>query len=161
MQSLVPVLRALNIVSAGLVAGAQVFVMLALIPAMKGWPITASARLHRDAMITAPETYLRPSAATSMVTAGLLMVVLRNHKTLPGALTVVGLAAQLVNTFISARWEWPINNTILTWSSESETPPENYEEMRKTWDEMHFWRLVGSVSAFVCFALAGVLERRK
>ena len=36
MQSLVLVFRALNIVSAGLVAGAQVFVMLALIPAMKG-----------------------------------------------------------------------------------------------------------------------------
>jgi hypothetical protein len=96
-----------------------------------------------------------------MVTAMLLLVAQRNHKTLPGIFNLVGLAAQLVNTFISARWEWPINDAILTWSSESETPPENYEEMRQTWDEMHFWRLVGSVTAFACFALAGVFERRK
>jgi hypothetical protein len=161
VQNVVPLLRSMNIVGAGLVAGAQVFVMLALIPAMKGWPSTTSARLHRDAMITAPETYLRPSAATSMVTAVLLMLLQRNHKTLPGIFNLAGLAAQLVNTFISARWEWPINNEILTWSSDSEIPPENYEEMRETWDQMHFWRLLGSVAAFVCFALAGVAERRK
>ena len=161
MQSLVPVLRSMNLVSAGLVAGAQTFVMLALIPAMRGWPSAQSARLHRDGMITAPETYLRPTAATSMVTAVLLMILQRNHETLPGMFNLVGLAAQLANTFISARWEWPINNELLTWSSASETAPANYEELRETWDRMHFWRLLGSVGALACFALAAVTERRK
>lgn len=154
MTGLRSVLRTTTIVGAGVGAGAQIFVRMALIPARRQWSPSTAAQVHRDAMTHRPESYLRPAAViTALSSIALLFTKPSPHAS---TFTIGGLLGVAVNGAISAKWEWPINREINTWSNES--VPDHYPQLRDTWDEKHAWRTVASVLAFVSFVLAAFAD---
>src|SRR5688572_1253089 len=102
-MGLVQLLRAVNIFTAGIAAGAQLFVLLTIVPARKHWPPKVGAQVHQTALTHPAERYLRPTNMVSVITGVLLMLLQRNHETLPGMLNILGIGAGVVNGVISAR----------------------------------------------------------
>jgi hypothetical protein len=154
VKSLRNVLRTTAIVGAGIGAGAQVFVQKTLVPARRQWSPSMAAQVHQDAMTHRPESYLKPTAVATSVSAIGLLLVTRDRRA--RILTGVGLAGAVANGAISAKWEWPINREINTWSTDA--VPANYPELRDTWDEKHSWRTVASILALVAFVLSALAD---
>jgi hypothetical protein len=149
------VLHVATIVGSGLGAGAQLFVRRTLIPARREWSPSMAAQVHQDAMTHRPESYLRPTAViTALCSIALLTTKPRRHAKL---FTIGGLAGVIANGAISAKWEWPINREINSWSTDA--VPANYPQLRDTWDKKHVWRTVASILAFASFALAGLSRK--
>jgi hypothetical protein len=158
MSGLVQSLRAVNLISAGIQTGGQIFCLMAVIPAMRRWPLDMSVRVHQDALTYRPENYLRPAAILEIVTAVAILFLHHRSPTASTGLTALGLAGQLANGFISARWEWPINTEVNSWGDDPVA--EKYPQMRETWDTKHVMRTAASVFALTCFALAAVKDNR-
>lgn len=159
MMALEQAFRLVNIFASGIVVGGQVFCLLAVLPALRGWPADMGVRVHQDALTTRPESYLKPSAITSMFSAIILLLLMAlqgDAGTASFVLTGLGLLGGIGNTFISARWEWPINNEINSWA----TNPllDRYPLLRQTWDSRHTWRTISTAFAMVCFVLAALVR---
>jgi hypothetical protein len=60
-MGLMQLLRAVDIFTAGIAAGAQLFVLLTTIPARKHWSAKVAAQVHRTALTHPAEGYLRPT----------------------------------------------------------------------------------------------------
>jgi hypothetical protein len=103
---------------------------------------------------------MKPVAATALLT-GLAVAAFdlwgRGSGT-TGMLTVLGVLGQVANAVISARWEWPINREINSWTAGPVL--ERYATLRDTWDQNHLWRTQASLLALICFTLAAVLRQR-
>lgn len=68
------------------------------------------------------------------------------------ALTLGGLATQLVALALTGAIELPINSRVLTWSPED--PPPGWEALRDRWDRVHTARTVRALVGLACLAAA-------
>jgi hypothetical protein len=94
-----------------------------------------------------------------VATAIVLMLLKRNHETFAGLLNILGIMSGVGNGVISARWEWPINDEINTWSMDAPIP-DTYPDLRESWDAHHLWRTILTLTALLSFALAGLNDQR-
>jgi uncharacterized membrane protein len=157
VNALTKTLRVINLASAGIEAGGQLFCLVALVPALKLWPTQMGVRVHQDALTVRPESLMKPTGIVAATSAAGLLLLNHNPKSRVAHMTLLGLIGVLVNGFISARWEWPVNDAIN--AAPGETVPENYAAMRRTWDTKHAMRTVASSAALLTFILAS-LERQ-
>ena len=157
MELALDVLRVINLVAAGFLAGGQMFCLIALLPAMPGWAPAMSARVHADAMTDRPHRFLRVCGIVSMISGLVLLVILfRNGNTSALVPTALGFLATLISSVISSK-EWPINEEIKSWGTEPKL--ERYAELRRLWDLRHVRRTWLSLAGFVFFAIAAVVAR--
>jgi hypothetical protein len=157
MEVTLSVLRVVNLVAAAFVAGGQMFVLVALLPALAEWPPAMSARVHADGMTDRPHHFLRVCAIGAVISALLILAILATKgKTLALVLTAIGFVATVVSGVISSK-EWPINEEIKSWRLEPKL--ERYAELRRLWDTRHVRRTWLSLTAFVLFATAVVVAR--
>lgn len=153
MAALIDVIGFGVIVAASVVAGGQLFCLVAILPAMPGWAPEMSAIVHRDAMTDRPHRYLRVFAAITVVTAATLLVlmIVDGDSSLAIAFVAVGLGAALVSSGISSR-EWPINEEIKSWGDAPKV--DRYAELRRLWDVRHVRRTWLSTFALAAFVVA-------
>lgn len=144
------VLLAVDLVCAALVAGGQLFCLLALIPALPGWPLSTGVKVHQDAMTWRPHRYLRVNGLATLVLSAAIVAIERS-----GDLSVVlvagALGLALVNFGVSSR-EWVINDEVN--AAPEGTVPDDYPELRKKWDERHLVRTIASIGALLCLTVA-------
>lgn len=115
MRILFQALQFVNLLTGALVAGGQLFCLLALIPARRSWPPEFGARVHQDAMTVRPDSYIKPAAAIAMITA---LLIAGLELTRPGpslVLTALGALGLIAVAVISVRWEFPINDEMNSW----------------------------------------------
>lgn len=155
MEVTLDVLRVVNLVACAFVAGGQMFCLIAVLPAMPGWPPAMSARVHADALTDRPHRFLRVCAASTLLTGGALVALLafKGH-TLPLVPTAVAFALTVMSSVISSK-EWPINEEIKAWGQEPKL--DRYAELRRLWDLRHVRRTWLSLAGFVCFAFAAAV----
>jgi uncharacterized membrane protein len=67
-------------------------------------------------------------------------------------LTAGGLLGQIASLAVTARYELPINSSVLTWSPT--TPPPGWQTARDRWDTFHTVRTATSVAALACLTAA-------
>jgi hypothetical protein len=137
MTVIVEALQRLNLFAAALEAGGQLFCLKTVIPARRAWLPEVGTKVHQDALTARPDAYMKPAAATALLT-GLTIAVLdfgTRGLGVTGVLTLLGALGQLANAIISARWEWPINREINSWSTEPVL--DRYTTLRDTWHEKH------------------------
>jgi hypothetical protein len=144
-----------TVVAAGVVAGGQLFCLVALLPALAGWSGEMSAHVHRDAMTDRPHHFLRVVAMIMLLSslALLVLLIVDDDSWLAIALLAVGFAAALASGGISSR-EWPINEEIKSWGDAPKL--DRYRELRRTWDVRHVrrtWLSTLALAAFVAAAL--------
>lgn len=148
-------LRLTTVVGSGVMAGGQLFVLRSIIPAMRAWERRMSIRVHQELLTYRAHEYLSVVAVTTIVT-GVILVLFDNRSPLRTVFTILGVAGQLANGIITARWQWPINAEVNTWPAES--APDKYETMRVGWDRKHRRRTVASIVSLSCFAVAAAVR---
>lgn len=153
MGALIDVIAFGAIISASVVAGGQLFCLVALLPALPGWAPEMSAIVHRDAMTDRPHRFLRVWAGIMVVTAVTLLVlmIVDGDSRLAIAFFAVGLGATLVSSAISSR-EWPINEEIKSWGDAPKL--DRYAELRRLWDIRHVRRTWLSTFGLAAFVIA-------
>lgn len=150
-------LRFVNSLAAGVEAGGQLFVLTSVLPAARSATPVDSARLHRDLLIEGPYRFIIPAHFISMFTAiATLPFLARNGRRSSIGLTLAGIASLGVITFISIRFEFPINRTVAGWPSDRVS--EEYASLRRRWDTIHAFRTALGVTALGCFTLAALEE---
>lgn len=145
------------VISSAVVAGGQLFCLVALLPALAGWTTEMSAIVHRDAMTDRPHHFLRIFALIMMVSSVTLLVLLvvDDDSWLAIATLAVGVAAGVVSSGISSR-EWPINEEIKSWGDAPKA--DRYPTLRHTWDVRHVRRTWLSTLALAAFVAATLLS---
>jgi len=153
MEIAIAVLRVVNLVAAAFLAGGQMFCMIAVLPALPGFPPAMSARVHADALTDRPHIFLKAWGIVAILTAVVLVALLavKGGVTPALVLTVAGLALTVVSGLVSTK-EWPINEEIKSWGQEPKL--ERYAELRRLWDLRHVRRTWLSLASLVCFAAA-------
>jgi len=143
------------VMASAVVAGGQLFCLVAVLPALSGWSSELSAIVHRDALTDRPHRFLRTFAMASVVSAiaFLTLLVIDDGFSLAAALAATGLLAALVSGAISSR-EWPINEEIKSWGDAPDLA--RYTELRRIWDVRHVrrtWLSTFALAAFLAAAL--------
>jgi hypothetical protein len=146
----------ITVVASALVAGGQLFCLLAVIPAFGDWPHEQGVFVHQAALSERPHRYLRVVSPIAIVSA--VAVVAIEHSTETAVILVaVGLVLSLFQAAVSQR-EWPINREIDSFGSSPTTEQvEKYRGLRETWDRQHVVRTIASLAALLCFAGAAVV----
>ena len=143
----------ITIVTAGVVAGGQIFCRLAVIPAFGDWSPAFGVAVHQHALTERPHRYLRVVSAVSSIAAIATIVI--EHST-DGAvvLTAIGLALAVFSALYSQR-EWPINDEINSFgASPSDEQVNRYTELRSLWDSQHTLRTIATVLSLLAFVAA-------
>ena len=97
-----------------------------------------------------------PVFNTLVIGSGILVLLLmRERKTLPFVLTLVGVLCTIVVVVSTLLVNVPINSEIINvWSAQN--PPADWEQVRDRWNFWHAFRTVLAVVAFV-YQLVAVL----
>ena len=136
-----------------IVAGGQLFCLLAVIPAFGDWSPRTGVHVHQAALSERPHRYLRVVSAITLLAAIATVAIERSTDTAI-VLTAVGAVLSIFNGIYSQR-EWPINHEIDSYGeSPSEEQVAKYVPLRQKWDEQHRIRTVASITALACFAAA-------
>jgi hypothetical protein len=157
MDTTVEILQFVIVVSAAILAGGQLFCLLAVLPAMRydGWDLGFSVKVHQDALTVRPHRYLRVTGAFPIFGA-IAVLAIEGSLDLPMVLTIVGLALSVVNAVVSSR-EWPINDEINSWRSNPGPAAERYPVLRRKWDVQHLIRTIASLLSLAFFSAAVIL----
>jgi uncharacterized membrane protein len=97
---------------------------------------------------------IMPVFNTLVIGSGILVLLLtRERKTLPFALTLAGVLCTIVMVISTLLVNVPINSEIMNvWSVEN--PPADWAQVRDRWNFWHAFRTVLAVVAFVCQLVA-------
>ena len=143
--------RFLNLLLTGLLAGLLVgivFVELAFLD-LSAFVYTAVEQpKHR---VFEP---IMPVFMTLVIGSGILVLLLmRERKTLSFILTLVGVICTIVMVISTLLVNVPINSEIMNvWSAEN--PPADWAQVRDQWNFWHSFRTILAVVAFVCQLVA-------
>lgn len=136
-----------------IVAGGQLFCLLAVIPAFGDWSPGFGVAVHQHALTERPHRYLKVVSAIAVI-AAIATIAIEHSTDGPVVLTAIGFLLSLVNAIFSQR-EWPINDEINSYGdSVSEEQLSQYADLRRAWDSQHKVRTIASLSAFASFAAA-------
>lgn len=158
MDALIDLAGIVTLLAAAIVAGGQVFCMLALLPALPEFTGEMSVRVHQRAMTFRPHNYLRVAGGIAILASAVALILILVEDDGWGARTLmaIGVVATIFSSAVSTR-EWPINEEINSW--EGRQPDlERYPTLRRKWDVQHRLRTVVSLIALVCFAAAVVVS---
>lgn len=156
METAAEITLYIALTTGALVAGGQLFCLLAVIPAFNDWPDEQGVFVHQAALSERPHRYLRVLSPIAIL--GALATVAIEHSTDPAViLTAAGFVLSIFNGIYSQR-EWPINHEIDSFgSSPTSEQVEKYKGLRKTWDSQHVLRTVATNAALLCFAAAALV----
>ena len=156
MHAGIAVAAFLATVGIGTIAGAQVFVLIAIVPAFADWTQEMGVRVHQSCLCMRPHRVLRVVGVGTMiatVTFLALAIADRGHAA-TDVLVAAGLVIFIVSTVLSTR-EWKINYEIAGWGDHPDY--ERYSQLRPTWDRQHRIRTPLSILAFALVALGTAL----
>lgn len=146
-------LRTVNLVASGLMAGGQLMALRTIVPARREVSPSEGIRIHQRMLDVRADSYLRPLGIAGGTSAALLgLLELRAGRVDP--LMAVSFAASLGVIGVSVTGEFPINRTIRDW--DPEVPPPEYPKVRETWDQGHAIRTALGLASFAAAALSAV-----
>jgi hypothetical protein len=155
MITLLFVIKFLNLLIAGIFAGALFSASAALRPAFRNLSGKEFTKLHQ--LTTHTYDPLMPILLVlSMLSAIFVLFLSYNFEMVNTWLLISGLICELIVGLISFAVPVPINKDIDKWSVDS--PPANFSEVRARWDFYHNIRTIFGVLAFcffIVFALFG------
>jgi hypothetical protein len=141
------------LVASAIVAGGQLFCLLAVIPSFGDWSPRTGVAVHQSALSERPHRYLRVVSALTFVFAIATIIIEWDTET-PVIFAGIGALLSIFNGVYSQR-EWPINHEIDSYGdSPTEEQVSHYEGLRRKWDEQHRIRTAASLLSLAFFAAA-------
>jgi uncharacterized membrane protein len=158
MQSIVPVLRVVNVWLVGLLAGVLVGILIVEI-ALLELPASVYTAVEKP-----KHEIFEPIAIIYALTVVLGITILassrREFRTAAFALTAAGMLLLIASIVTTVLVNVPINAEIMdTWSVEN--PPADWAEVRDRWNLFHTIRTALNVVAFLCLLLAATSSRNR
>jgi len=143
-------LELLTVTGAGIVAGGQLLVLAAIIPARQLLPVPAAVRLHRESSRRI-DRYMPATVAISALAAALLLIpAVRGDAAV--ALLIAGLVCSVIVGVLSVLVLMPTNRRIEQWPDTVGEP--EFRSVFARWNRMHAARTVSAVLALLAYALA-------
>jgi uncharacterized membrane protein len=141
------------LLASSIVAGGQLFCLLAVIPAFGDWEPRFGVSVHQHALTERPHRYLRVVSALTFI-AAIAAIAIERSADAAVWLTAAGAVLAIFNGVYSRR-EWPINDAINKMGANpSEEQVVTYKRLRERWDSQHVVRTVASLAALACFGAA-------
>jgi uncharacterized membrane protein len=152
-------LRFISLFSTGLLAGLLSDFMFFVAPALATLPgpafVQTTQAIDRQFFDPIPWVYTVVNFSILFV----LLVTLREWRTLPFLLTTVALVGAVVATASTLLINVPINvDVINNWSAQN--PPANWAAVRDQWDQANTFRAILELIAFACLLVAVLLPSR-
>jgi uncharacterized membrane protein len=152
-------LRFISLFSTGLLAGLLSDFMFFVTPALATLPgpafVQTTQALDRQFFDPIPWVYTVVNFSILFV----LLVTLREWRSLAFILTAVALVCAVVATASTLAINVPINvDVINNWSAQN--PPANWAEVRDRWDQANTFRTVLELVAFSCQIVAVLIPSR-
>jgi len=143
-------LELLAVTSAGIVAGGQLLVLAAIIPARQLLPVPAAVRLHRESSRRI-DRYMPATVAISALAAGSLLIPSVRGDA-DKAFLITGLVCSFIVGLLSAMVLMPTNRCIEQWpDTVGET---EFRSVFARWNRTHAARTVSAVLALLAYGLA-------
>jgi hypothetical protein len=149
-------LRLVNLVAAGMLGGAQFFVLMTLVPAKRRRSLAGAVELHHEVLSDPADRYLRPTAVVSLVTGILLLVTYRHFDTDQTVVAIVGVASTIAMMAVAVARNFPINERVAELVATNST--SEYAELGPRWDRAHATRTVFGMLAFILLAISAILR---
>lgn len=157
-----PVVEALlaliNLFLVAMVCGAQLFVLIAVVPYKAGETDDAGVRYHRRALTNLPDRYLLPFGIASAITSALMAVLtFALGQRVATVFYIVGFLGVTVMGTVSESRNKRINARLLA-LPEGVVPP-NYDAEKHSWDIGARWRFGLTATAFAAVMIGSWLTR--
>lgn len=151
------IVRGVNVLATGILAGGFVMVLTSLVPARRELPASTAVQLYQ---ITNPRInrYVPQTAITAAASALVLLVWRRGTTSISTIFTLLGFLCSIGVGVISVFGHGPINRTIASWSPSA--VPAEFPQLRERWDRLHMLRTAVGVLALICSITAGATEGR-
>ena len=150
-------LRFVNVLSAAIVAGGQLTVLLVIVPVLGTFDTRLSVQVHRAMLGHQIDRFMKPLGITSLLSALVIVALgLLEAIRIPAAslaLTCVGIAGTIGVIVTSRYFNVPTNRVIAEWSLSD--IPEDYDRIRRRWDSVHRARASAGLLAATAYLLAG------
>jgi len=153
-MTLTAMLHFVNVLSAALVAGGQVYVFMVIIPTKREFPTRFSVEMHNAMLGHRTDGYMKPAGLTSAFSALLILLLSRDLTTAPLVFLTLGLAGTAGVIITSRYFNLPTNHMMAAWSLDQ--IPANYPEIRQRWDLVHTIRASCGLLALVCYLLGSL-----
>lgn len=147
-------LHFVNIFAAALVGAGQFYVLMVIVPVKRALPSRLSVQTHVAMLGHQTDRYMKPSGIVSGLTGLALLVVMPRHTLATIAPLVVGLAGTLGVVITSRYFNVRTNLKMEGWSLDA--LPENYPEVRDTWDRVHGIRTACGLVALAGYLVSGL-----
>jgi hypothetical protein len=109
---MVKFLRLVNIMASSLSSGMQLYVMIALLPVMRMWPVAKAAELHQELLDERPDRFLRPAGFVCSIASLLILLIRRDVRKASGRLNLLGFLGGSTVAIVSYRVQFPINREV-------------------------------------------------
>lgn len=153
MNEVAEVTLYISVLASAVVAGGQLFCLLAVIPAFGDLSSRAGVALHQHGLTERPHRYLRVVSPIALF-AGIATIAIEHSGDGAVIASAIGLPGAIFNGVYSQR-EWPINDEINEMGeSPTDEQVQRYLTLRKLWDQQHRVRTMASISSFAAFAAA-------
>ena len=149
------VLRFINLMSAALIAGGQVLVLMVVLPVMRRWPPSMAVQTHQMMLFGTPDKYIVPSAIICPLSA-VLMLILRHKADLSSLFDAIGVVAAAGLTVASVGFAEPLSRRVLELSGDS--VPATYDHIQQQWDNVHAMRTGLALLMMAAFIVATIVR---
>jgi hypothetical protein len=149
------VLRFINLMSAALIAGGQVLVLMVVLPVMRRWPPSMAVQTHQMMLFGTPDRYIVPSAIICPLSA-VLMLILRHKADLSSLFDAIGVVAAAGLTVASVGFAEPLSRRVLELSGDS--VPATYDHIQQQWDNVHAMRTGLALLMMAAFIVATIVR---
>jgi MFS family permease len=135
----------------GVMAGGQLFVLIAIVPVKKTWDDALAVPLHQRILAVTADHLLRPFAGAALTLTIVGIIADHGIKGWTGVGAIVAIVGILGVMIVSFRVQFPLNKQILELK-----PGEAYRPLGERWDRGHLIRTASGTLAFVGMLLAAV-----
>ena len=149
------VLRFINLMTAALIAGGQVLVLMVVLPVMRRWPPSMAVQTHQMMLFGTPDRYIVPSAIICPLSA-VLMLILRHKADLSSLFDAIGVVAAAGLTAASVGFAEPLSRRVLELSGDS--VPATYDHIQQQWDNVHAMRTGLALLMMAAFIVATIVR---
>jgi len=149
------VLRFINLMTAALIAGGQVLVLMVVLPVMRRWPPSMAVQTHQMMLFGTPDRYIVPSAIICPLSA-VLMLILRHKADLSSLFDAIGVVAAAGLTVASVGFAEPLSRRVLELSGDS--VPATYDHIQQRWDNVHAMRTGLALLMMAAFIVATIIK---
>jgi Domain of unknown function (DUF1772) len=154
LDTVVEVLRFINVFAAGIVAGGQMLVLLTTARIIRGLAPSLSIQMHQAILDDHADRHMPPAALIAVISGAVILILHHQLTHTSGAFTTAGVVCALGVALVSLSLVQRSNQQIRRWSEGSAVDAALVA--RRAWDRAQVLRTTLGVAALACFIIGAL-----